>query len=306
MCGGRVRAISTTPNACPSHRLLLAAIAIGTMLAPLNSTMIAVALPDIQQAFDVSVTATTWLVLLYLVTMAIGQPIAGRMGDVYGRRTLYPFGLGLFAVASLGCAFAPSLPWLIVFRTLQALAGALTLPNGVAMIRDALPAERRGMAYGIIGLAAATAAASGPPIGGALVHAFGWSAIFWANVPIIGVALLLSMNILPRRLPVSGGKSPFDPLGTVLFAMSLGAIISIPTILNADRWAVSILAGVISVVAGWLFVRRELTTPSPVIDVRLFRQPAFAAPCASVFLSNTVMYTTLLAMPLFGIASRVV
>ena len=81
-------------------------VAIGITLAPLNSTMIAVALPDIQEAFDVSVTATAWLVTIYLVAMAVGQPVGGRLGDLYGRRRIYLLGLALFAIASAGCAFA--------------------------------------------------------------------------------------------------------------------------------------------------------------------------------------------------------
>ena len=87
--------------------------------------MIAVALPDIQDAFGVSVTATAWLVTIYLVAMAVGQPIGGRLGDLYGRRRVYLFGLAWFAIASAGCAFAPNLLVLILFRTQQALAGAL-------------------------------------------------------------------------------------------------------------------------------------------------------------------------------------
>ncbi|MCC6791906.1 MAG: MFS transporter, partial [Thermomicrobiales bacterium] len=87
-----------------ASRWLLPAVAIGTTLAPLNSTMIAVALPEIQRAFDVSVTATAWLVTIYLVAMAVGQPIGGRLGDLYGRRRVYLIGLVWFGVASAGCA----------------------------------------------------------------------------------------------------------------------------------------------------------------------------------------------------------
>lgn len=294
-----MRAISTTSPARASHRFLLAAIAIGTTLAPLNSTMIAVALPEIQDAFGVSVTATAWLVMLYLVAMAVGQPIGGRLGDLYGRRTVYLIGLSWFAIASIGCVFAPNLLWLIVFRTQQALAGALTFPNGAAMVRDAVPTERRGTAFGIIGLAAATAAASGPPIGGALVHAFGWPAIFWANVPVIGIAILLGLWSLPRHTPLRTVRSRFDLVGTLLFAASLAALISIPTLLRLDQIGFAILAGIVSVGTGWLFAHRELGIPAPVVDMRLFRQPHFAAACASICLSNLVMYTTLLAIPLF-------
>ena len=128
--------------------------------------MIAVALPDIQDAFGVSVTATAWLVTIYLVAMAVGQPMAVASAISTAGRRVYLVGLAWFAIASAGCAFAPNLLVLIIFRTQQALAGALSFPNGAAMVREGVPPERRGSAFGTIGMAASAAAASGPPIGG--------------------------------------------------------------------------------------------------------------------------------------------
>jgi EmrB/QacA subfamily drug resistance transporter len=285
------------------ERLLLPAIAIGTTLAPLNSTMIAVALPDIQRGFGVSVTATASLVTIYLVAMAVGQPIGGRLGDLYGRRRVYLLGLVWFAVASAGCAFAPSLPWLIVFRTQQALAGALSFPTGAAMVREAVPQERRGSAFGVVGMAAGLAAASGPPLGGALVHAFGWPAIFWANVPVVGTALLLGWRSLPRRT-TDAAKPPFDFAGSGLLAASLGAVLVIPTLLRLERPLLAAVAGMVGIACAVGFVRWELRTRAPVVDVRLFARSHFAAACASIGLSNLVMYTTLLALPLYLAGAR--
>lgn len=282
-----------------ADRLLVPAIALGTTLAPLNSTMIAIALPGIQDAFGVSVTETAWLVTLYLVAMAVGQPVGGRLGDLYGRRRLYLLGLAWFAVASAGCAFAPNLWWLILFRTQQALAGALSVPNGTALVRDAVPPERRGTTFGIIGLAAGTAAASGPPLGGALVHAFGWSAIFWANVPVVGVALVLAWLSLPQHQDDGRRRSRFDIGGSLLFALALAALIVIPTLLKIGAPLLAAAAGVLGIAIGAVFARRELTIGSPVIDLRLFRGVPFAAACAAILLSNLVMYTTLLGLPLY-------
>jgi EmrB/QacA subfamily drug resistance transporter len=277
----------------------LPAIALGTTLAPLNSTMIAVALPEIRDAFGVSVTATTLLVTLYLVAMAAGQPVGGRLGDLYGRRRVYLIGLAWFGIASAGCAFAPNLEWLIVFRTQQALAGTLSFPNGTAMIREAVPAARRATAFGTIGLATGIAAASGPPLGGALVHLFGWSAIFWANVPVVGLALLMGWQSLPRILPVRSERPRFDVAGTVLFAAALSAVIAIPALFKVGLPLVAIVAGLLGAVFGVAFVWWERRTPGPVVDVQLFRNRHFAAACATVGLSNLVMYTTLLALPLY-------
>ncbi|MCC6792632.1 MAG: MFS transporter, partial [Thermomicrobiales bacterium] len=237
---------------------------------------------------------------IYLVAMAVGQPIGGRLGDLYGRRRVYLIGLVWFGVASAGCAFAPSLPVLILFRTQQALAGALSFPNGSAMVREAVREDRRGSAFGVIGLATGLAAASGPPLGGVLVHVFGWSAIFWANIPVVATALLLGWRSLPRpALRRAGKRVRFDLAGSGLFAISLGAVITIPAMLKLHQPVLAIAAGLIGVVGGGLFVGWELRTAAPVVDVRLFTQSQFAASCASIGLSNLVMYTTLLALPLY-------
>ncbi len=293
---GQAQSVSGSGEA---GRWLLLAIAIGTTLAPLNSTMIAIALPEIQRTFTVSVTATTWLVTLYLAAMAVGQPIGGRLGDLYGRRRVYLFGLAWFGLASAGCAVAPNLEVLIFLRVQQALAGAMSFPNGAAMVRESVPQGQRGSAFGAIGLATGLAAASGPPIGGILVHSFGWPAIFWANVPVVGLALLLGWQSLPRRVAARERRSSFDLVGSGLFAGMLGAVIIVPTLLKLHQPVLASLSGAVAILLGLWFLRWELRTPEPMMDVRLFRQSHFAAACASIGLSNLVMYTTLLAMPLY-------
>jgi EmrB/QacA subfamily drug resistance transporter len=298
---GRNRLIAVPDAGVGQAKLLLLTVAVGTSLAPLNSTMIAIALPDIQEAFGVSVAATAWLVTLYLVAMAVGQPIGGRLGDLYGRRRIYLLGLLWFAAASAGCAFADNLPVLIIFRTQQALAGALTFPNGAALIREGVPAERRGSAFGTIGMAASTAAASGPPIGGLLVHQFGWAAIFWANVPVVLVSILLGLRSLPRPEPDAAPpvRERFDLTGSGLLAASLGTLILVPATVRLGLPLLGVACALIGILIGAAFVAWELRVPAPVVDIRIFGRTQFAAACASVGLSNLVMYTTLLALPLY-------
>lgn len=291
---------SETPTGTTNNqRLLLATIAAGTAFAPLNSTMIAVVLPDIQQSFDTSVTATTWLVTIYLIVMAVGQPIGGRLGDQLGRRPVYLAGLVWFLIASVGCAVAPSLGWLIAFRIQQAMAGTLIFPNGAALVREAFPAERRGLAFGMIGLSASVAAASGPPIGGLLSHAFGWASIFWVNLPLIALVGVLAWRTLPVRTGPAPARSRLDFAGIGLLAATLGAVMVTPTLLNFDQPALAAGAVVAGVAAGWGFFHHERRVTAPIVDLTLFRQRHFAAACASILLGNVVMYTTLLAIPLF-------
>ena len=185
----------------PSEIQLVAAIALVTMLAPLNSTMIAIALPSIAENFQVGVSTASVLVPTYLFVMAVLQPVAGSLGDRLDRRRLILGSLLLFGVASMGAAFSFNMPMLISFRLLQALAGALAFPNGVALLREVIPSERRGRVSGTVGSAASFAAALGPVIGGLLVQGLGWQSVFLTNIPFIAGALVLGYFAIPSSPP---------------------------------------------------------------------------------------------------------
>lgn len=298
LLGSGVRSIGAATHRTDDSRRLVTALAIGVTLAPLNSTMIAVALPAIQREFHASVTVTSWLVTLYLVAMAVGQPIGGRLGDLLGRRQIYLGGLLWFAIASIGCALAPSLPVLILFRVQQAIAGALSFPNAAAMIREATPSGQRGSAFGTIGLTTGLAAAFGPPLGGTLVGSFGWQAIFWASVPVVAIAAVAGWRYLPATNQ-RGRLAGFDITGSALFAAGLAGLLAIPTLIKLDHAPFAILSGIAGVATAAAFVRWERGVASPVVDPALFRLRGFAVSCVSILLSNLVMYTTLLALPLY-------
>ena len=168
------------------------------MLVPLNSTMIAVALPEIIDDYGVSLTSAGWLITGYLIAMASLQPLAGKIGDRYGRRRLLVGGISLFGLASLAAALAPTLTMLLLFRILQGAAGALIVPNGTALLRDVLPEYRRGAGFGLLGAGIAIAAASGPSLGGVLVETTGWSSIFYINLLLVIPAAIMGWKWLPR------------------------------------------------------------------------------------------------------------
>ena len=126
-----------------AERALAITVALATMLAPLNSTMIAVALPHVIAEFGADIASAGWLVTAYLIVMAALQPVAGKLGDRLGRRYLILGGVAWFGLASLGAATATRLSALLFFRVQQAIAGAVALPNGAALLREVVPAERR-------------------------------------------------------------------------------------------------------------------------------------------------------------------
>lgn len=280
----------------PAHeRGIIITVALATMLAPLNSTMIAVALPSVIQEFETDVAGAGWLVTAYLITMASLQPVAGKLGDRFGRRPLILGGVACFGLASIAAAWAPTLTAVLIFRVLQAVSGAIALPNGAALLREVVPPERRAGRFGLVGAAIAFAAAAGPPLGGLLVSQAGWRSIFEVNVFLVVPAVLIGWRSIPAK-PVAASHASFDIAGSVLFlAILLGAA----ALLTGGAWNAGTLVAAIGLGASAvLFLRRELSHPDPVLQPRFFRLRAFAAANAAVALSNLAMYTTLLAIPI--------
>lgn len=283
----------------PNRALLLLTVSLGGVLAPLNSTMLAVALPEIREAFAVSAGRVTWLVSAYLIAMAVAQPLGGRLGDQLGRARVFRVGLLAFLGFSIGAAFAPSFPVLVLLRAGQALTGAAVIPNGMAMLRASVPVTELGRTIGINGAVLSASAAAGPVVGAALVGLGSWRLLFLVNIPLVAVALLCQAW-LSFRDEQPRGRFTADWLGAVVFA----ALLTLTTLLlNALRGGVNPVA-VAAGIAGFgacacLFVRRQHTGPLPLTDWRLFRRRSYAASSAYILLSNLVMYTTLLTIPFF-------
>jgi EmrB/QacA subfamily drug resistance transporter len=285
--------VPTEPQ--PHVRGVPVGIALGTLLAPLNSTMIAVALPRIVDDFETTIGTVGWLVTLYLLALAVVQPVAGKLGDRYGRRPFVVGGLVVFGAASLGAAVAPSLALLIAFRVAQAVSGAVVFPNGAGLIRELVPADRRGGAFGIVGGSVALAAGLGPLLGGLLLTVGGWQAIFLVNIPVVAAAVVICWWAVPRR-PGRASASRFDWQGAVLLAVVLTG--SAMLVIESRHAPATLLPGlVVLAVLGAAFVRRELRHPDPVLQPRFFAKRAFAGANAAIATSNLAFYTVLLAMP---------
>lgn len=280
------------------ERVTLAAVALSAALAPLNSTMIAVALPKIVEDLDASYASATWLVTAYLVVMASTQPLAGKLGDSMGRRRLILGGLMLFGVVSAGAAAAPNVWVALVFRIGQALAVSLTLSNGVAVMRQVVPAHRRGRTFGMVDAVMGLSAAAGPFIGGLLITTIDWRAIFAINVPVVLVALALAWKSLPRDSR-AGIWEGFDYRGALLLPATLVSVaFFFLSLSRGGAIAVTTVAGLAAVALGAALFRLELAHSDPVLQPRLFKIRGFAAPSAGVATSNLAMYSLLLVVPL--------
>jgi DHA2 family methylenomycin A resistance protein-like MFS transporter len=225
--------------------------------------------------------------------------VAGKLGDRLGRRPLMLGGLTVFGIASLGAALAPSLAVLIGFRLLQAVAGAVALPNGIALLRDVVPVQRRAARFGLIGAAAGLAAATGPTVGGLVIGGAGWRAVFYLNAPIVALALTLAWRFVPHRDTDRPTPAAIDLLGSVLVCVLLGGLAGLliegrqsagPALIAGSAVALAAIAA--------LLLRHELSHPDPVLRPRLFTVRAFASATSGVALSNLSFYTTLIAAPI--------
>ena len=270
-----------------------------SVLAPLNSTMIVVALPTMLEDLGASLTWGSWVVVSYLVAMAAVQPLGGSLGDRFGRPRMMRLGLAGFTLATLAAAFAPSVEVLVIARTLQAVTGASAIPNGTAMVRAWLPTARQGRALGAIGAGVGLAAALGPPIGGVVTDALGWRWIFAVNLVVLLPGMAWALR-LPRTEP-SPDAARFDVRGAVLVLVLLigatlaGTIWRVPGV----PWIVAPATGVVALAAGFALRMHVRRSPAPVLDFGLFRRPGFLASGLSVAFSNLAMYTVLLAVPIF-------
>ncbi len=265
-------------------------LGLAALLAPLNSTIIAVALPTITTAFAASpANATRWLVTAYLVVKFVAQSPAGKLGDLWGTSRVLTLGRFMFGLGALLAAFSPSLPVLGAGRVLMALGGAFTIPTVFAFLRNSVPHERRGRVFGVFGAIMGAAAAVGPIIGGVLTARFGWHSVFLVNVPVV----LLSFALVPPERTAGRGRAArFDFAGSALLAVAVLLLVG-----AVERMHVWLALGALAAFAA--FVMRERRSSDPVLDVRLFTHTSFAAGAAIVALQNLAMYGLLFLLPFF-------
>ncbi len=283
----------------PLRRSFYTVVPLGIMLAPLNATMVAVALTRVADDLDVSIGNVTWIVLAYLIGMTVVQPVSGKMGDLFGRRGLFLASLVGVFFSSLGAALAPNLGVLIFFRVVQALTGAMAIPNGTAMLRERIPEHRRGTAFGFVGAAAGLAVMLGPPLGAGLIALGGWRWIFWINMPLAAMVFALALHALPHEARRVRRKVSLDFRGAALLAGTMTVLALMSRVLGNDNLGVPIGLGVAGLVLGALFIANERRAVEPVVDLGLLRIPSFAAAVSIVSSSNLFVQVLLIGVPLF-------
>ncbi len=202
--------------------MILIVVSLGFFMTLLDLTIVNIAIPNMITKLHASLDDILWVINAYALVLAVLLITAGRLGDLWGQRTLFFAGIALFTIASGACGLAPSAGWLIGFRAIQGVGAALLMPQTLAILTMVFPAERRGAAFGIWGAVAGVATVAGPTLGGLLVTAFDWRYIFFINLP-IGVAVMgLTFFLIPDLR--TGRRHSFDVGGVALASLGLLAI----------------------------------------------------------------------------------
>ncbi len=199
--------------------LAMAALSLGFFMSLLDQSMIAVALPDVRREFNADVNQVLWVSAIYLLAVVVPLLFTGRLGDIYGQKRMFQLGNGLFGLGALLCALSPSVELLIAARALQGLGASIQMPQTMAVINRIFPRERRGRALGAWGVVGSLATLAGPLVGGFVVAAFGWQAVFWIHVPFVIAAIALSGLWVPA-LPTTPGRIDFVSVGVSFIALT--------------------------------------------------------------------------------------
>ncbi|MEU2389636.1 MFS transporter [Streptomyces sp. NPDC007369] len=278
---------------------MLAVCALSMFLVGLDTTIVNVGLPVIGRGLGADTRSLEWVVDAYTVVLAGLLIASGALADRFGRRRVFRCGLVLFGVASLACAVAPSLGFLVAARAVQGVGASMLSPVALAIVVNAMPDPReRARAIGVWASVFGLSMAAGPVTGGALVEVFGWRSVFWINLPVIAAALVLVAVFVPESRGQRARR--IDLPGQLLLTLALG--VSVALLIEGPRigWtSAPALAGyVVAAAATAAFIRVELRREEPLIDLGLFRRPAFSAAvlgAVAVFvaLNVTLLLTTL-------------
>jgi EmrB/QacA subfamily drug resistance transporter len=279
---------------------VIGTVCIGAFMGQLDASIVTLAFPTLAHDFHSSLADVQWVGQAYLLVLVGLLAAVGRYADMVGRKLLYTYGFAVFVVGSALCGLASNLEALIAFRALQGLGAAMLQANSVAIIVGAVPRERLGRAIGAQGAAQALGLALGPAVGGLLIGLGGWRLIFEVNVPVGLVGIVLAWLLIPRSRHLAG-RSRFDWSGLGIFLPAVCALLLSVSYGRRFGWGspliVSLIAG--AVVLGTLFVFRERTASSPMLDLGLFSRVAFSTGIGSGLLSYMVLFGTLTVVPFF-------
>jgi EmrB/QacA subfamily drug resistance transporter len=289
----------------PKKYWILLAVGVGTFMSALDGSVVNTILPVVQQAFKSNIATVEWAVTIYLLVVSGLLLTFGRLGDMRGHKMMYVAGFAIFVASSALCGLAGSPEILIIFRAVQASGAAMLYANSPAILTKTFPANERGRALGLQATMTYLGLTVGPSLGGFLAEKFSWRAVFYINVPVGLIAMLLSLYFIRKDQGEETGVR-FDLPGALLF---MSGLIALLLGLNQGQewgWKSFPILGLFGLAAVLLaaFVYRENEVNNPMLDLSLFKQRIFSAATSSAVFNYVVLYSTLFLMPYYLIQGR--
>lgn len=263
--------METTLHGYKRRWLVLLTVGIATLLSSLNNSIVNTTLPVIKQSLHISLVQSEWIVLIYLLVLSLLLLPLGRLSDVVGRRRIFLLGFLVFIAASLICGMAQRYSILLIGRAMLAIAGAMLLSVGPALLTTTFLPNERGRALGLQALMTYLGLALGPFVGGLLTDWFGWQSVFYSTVPFGLFGLILGLYVIPN--PRIHHKVPLDWLGTLYYVMGMTSLVLLlnGNAMRVQDGALVIVLSVVFVLSISLFLHQQRTALHPLVDLELFR-----------------------------------
>ncbi len=298
--GTRNRWRTTHADASWFRWLIFGTVASGTFMVNVDGSVMNVALPALERQFEVGPALLQWVISGYLLIITGILPVVGALSDRLNRKRVFLAGVFIFTGGSILCAFSSTIDELILFRIFQSLGGAIIMGNVMSIIAHIFPAGQRGRPIGLIGSVVAAGTIVGPSVGGLLIAAYGWPSVFWVNVPVGVVSIVMTLIVLDRMV---SNQSPerFDSIGAILFFVGIVSLMIFVSEGTTWGWTSvsSWLSLALSIAALSLFIWRELRAASPVIELSLFRSGAFSVGNIAGYISYVMFMFPGFILPLY-------
>lgn len=264
--------------------IILIVLNIFTFMSTLDGSIVNIALPELSKQLNLPMAQIEWVTTGYMMAICTAILLFGKLGDMVGKIRIFKIGTIVFIIGSMLCGLSESLPALLASRVIQALGASMTMANSQGIVTDIFPASERGKALGFIGTFVSLGSIAGPSLGGIILSTLGWEYIFWVNIPIGLIAIILGWKVLPKDLVRV--KSAIDVPGSLLFAifiitMFAGLLLGQQLGYGNSLIVTSLIVAVISFIA---FLWTEYRSKEPLLQLSLFKNPLFSISILCAFL----------------------
>lgn len=283
--------------------LITVTVMLPTIMEIVDTSVANVALPHMQGSLNAGTDEITWVLTSYLVANAVVLPMTGWLARLFGRKRFLITCIVIFTISSFLCGAAPNLATLIIFRIIQGAAGGALIPSSQAILMETFPPHQQGMAMAIFGVGAMFGPIVGPALGGWITDNLNWRWIFYVNIPIGVIAVIMAAFFIfdPDYLKRKG-KIPIDYAGLALLTIGLGALQVVLDKGQQEDWFNSVFiitCSLITVTSLILLVFVELRHGHPIINLRLFKNVSFSAGNTMMFFVGFCLYSSIMLIPLF-------